>query len=438
MKMTRRHLRKLHPFRALLFLIAVASAMVLSCGEMNFPNPNAPDLENVPIQTLVSGAEAGMRIDYAIYLRAVSVVGREAYYFEPADPRYTGELMFGRPDPGGFIVNRPWSARYRVVADCRFLLDKAEGFSGAEKAGIEGYAKTILAYQLLLNLNYMDENGIKLDFSGDLNIPMASKTEAFAFIETNLDEAYTALQNAGNAFPFQLSSGFAGFDTPEKFAQFNRALRARVAIYQNKYQDALNALDNSFIDPNGAMTLGVYMVYGTGLGDQTNEIYENPEAPFVKFMAHPSFESDAEAGDQRFSNKVFKRTTATTFDDLTTDLAITVTSSAIDRLPIIRNEELLLIRAEANIGLGNLTAAQADINLVRAAAGLAPVTLTDANQAIDQLLHERRYSLFIEGHRWVDMRRFGRLNQLPIDRAGKDKILDKMPIPETELPESGG
>ncbi|NOX37035.1 MAG: RagB/SusD family nutrient uptake outer membrane protein [Calditrichaeota bacterium] len=431
-------LQKTQLFRTILILVGLASLMMLSCGELNFPNPNAPDLENVPIQTLVSGAEAGMRIDYAIYLRAVSVVGREAYYFEPADPRYTGELLFGRPDPGGFIVNRPWSARYRVVADCRFLLDKANNFSGAEKAGIEGFAKTIMAYQLLLNLNYLDENGIKLDFSGDLNAPMASKAEAFAFIEQNLDEGYTALQAAGDAFPFQLSSGFSGFDNPEGFAKFNRALRARVAIYQNKFQDALDALDASFIDPNAPMDLGVYMVYGTGLGDQTNEIYENPEAPFVKFMAHPSFETDAEAGDQRFASKVFKRSDVTKFDDLTTDLAITVTESDVDRLPIIRNEELLLIRAEANIGLGKLADAQTDINVVRQAAGLGPVTLTDADQAINQLLHERRYSLFIEGHRWVDMRRFGRLDALPIDRPDKDKILDKMPIPETELPESGG
>ncbi len=431
-------LQNTYLLRTIRILIGLVSVMVLSCGELNFPNPNAPDLENVPIQTLVSGAEAGMRIDYAIYLRAVSVVGREAYYFEPADPRYTGELLFGRPDPGGFIVNRPWSARYRVVADCRFLLEKANNFSGAEKAGIEGFAKTIMAYQLLLNLNYLDENGIKLDFSGDLNAPMASKSQAFAFIEQNLDEGYAALQDAGDAFSFQLSSGFSGFDTPQGFAKFNRALRARVAIYQNKYQDALDALNASFIDPNASMDLGVYMVYGTGLGDQTNEIYENPEAPFVKFMAHPAFETDAEAGDQRFSRKVFKRSETTKFDDLTTDLAITVTSSDVDRLPIVRNEELLLIRAEAHIGLGNLADAQADINVVRQAAGLGPVTLTDTDQAINQLLHERRYSLFIEGHRWVDMRRFGKLNELPIDRPDRDKILDKMPIPETELPERGG
>ena len=99
-------------------------------------------------------------------------------------------------------------------------------------------------------------------------------------------------------------------------------------------------------------------------------------------------------------------------------------------MPIIRNEELILLRAEANIGLGNLAAAQVDVNVVRAAAGLGPVVLTASN-ALTQLLYEKRYSLFMEGHRWVDMRRYGRLSQLPRDRSG-DVILDKMPKPETE------
>ena len=62
-------------------------------------------------------------------------------------------------------------------------------------------------------------------------------------------------------------------------------------------------------------------------------------------------------------------------------------------MPIIRNEELLLIRAEANIGQGNLGAAEDDINVVRAAAGLGPVDLTSAN-AINQLIYERMFSLW--------------------------------------------
>ena len=123
-----------------------------------------------------------------------------------------------------------------------------------------------------------------------------------------------------------------------------------------------------------------------------------------------------------------------TFDELTTDLGMSIVSSSSASLPIIRNEELILLRAEANIGLGNYATAQTDLDIIRAAAGLASVTITSTN-ALDQLLHEKRYSLFGEGHRWIDMRRYGKLADLPLDRDG-DVIIENFPIPEDEIKEN--
>ncbi len=424
-------------------MVILLFIILSGCHDLDFPNPNAPVVEDVPDQQLVTGAEAGMRVDYAIYLRVVGSLGREVYYFEPADPRYTGNLLRGTPDPGGFLVERPWNGRYSVVRVCNELLKRAANRSGADAAGLNGFAKTIKAYQLLLNLNYMDTNGIKIIQSDDITVPFASKTESFNEIIRLLDEGNSDLAQAGGSFSFSLSSGFDGFNTPATFAQFNRALRARVAAYTQDWQGVLDALAGSFIDPTAPMNKGVYHIYGTSLGDQTNEIFENPSAPFVKLMAHPSFQTDAEPGDMRFATKVVVRDLdengvpdTTKFDNLSSTMGVTITGGSTDPFPIIRNEELLLLRAEANIQLGNLSTAEADINVVRNAAGLASVTLTDQASAIDQLLHERRYSLFMEGHRWVDMRRYNRLDQLPTDRPD-DVVLDKMPRPETELPESG-
>ncbi len=419
-----------------LFILGGWLMLAWGCQTLDIPNPNAPTVEESDIQSLVTGVEAGIRLEIGIYLRVVGILGREVYYFEPADPRYTGELLFGTVDPGGFLLNRPWSARYRTIATCNFLLEKAQSLDPQDQAGVVGFAKTIMAYQLLLNLNYLDENGIRLNFDGDLSKPFATKEEAFAEIESLLDEAFASLNNAGGSFSFKLTDGFSKWNlhTPSGFARFNRALRARVAVYQGKFSDALTALDNSFMDPSGPMEMGAYYVFGIGLGDRPNPIFENPNAPFVKLMAHPTFETDAEAGDQRFATKVMIRQEATTFDNLTSRLAVTLSKSSTDPFPIIRNEELILLRAEANIGLGNLAEAESDINLIRSKAGLPPVTLT-ADNALNQLLHEKRYSLFGEGHRWIDMRRYGKLDELPIDRP-TDKIIDRLPRPETEIKEA--
>jgi hypothetical protein len=412
--------------------ILIVSTLLLgwSCDTLDFPDPNSPVVESATIQSLITGAEAGMRIDLDIYLRDMCVVGREVYYLEPADPRYTGELLRGPLDPGGFLTVRPWNAHYRVIKNCNLLLERDN-----IDQGVSGFAKTILAYNLLMIINMQDENGARLNYDGDITKPVATKEEVFAEIARLLDDGYADLLDAGNEFSFVLSSGFAGFDTPATFAQFNRAIAARVAVYDDRWQDALDALGNSFLDESGDLNTGVYHVYSSGLNDQENEMWEDPNASFVKLMAHPSFETDAEPGDLRFSTKVTVRDTSLpviTYDNLTSNLAPIVWSSSYDPIPIIRNEELILLRAEANIGLGNYSAAEADLNIVRSEAGLAPYSGTDANNALDRLLYEKRYSLFLEGHRLIDMRHYGRLDQLPLDRAG-DAIVT-FPLPETETP----
>ena len=235
------------------------------CEDLDFPDPNAPSTDVATVQTLVTGAEAGMRSSYALYLREVSSVGRETYYLEPADPRYTGELLRGPLDPGGFLVYSPWAARYRVIANCRILITQF-----ADDAGASGFAKTIEAYQLLLVLNMQNENGCKIAPYDGLESEFVSKADGWTEVAALLDAGYADLNSAGSAFSFSLSSGFAGFDTPETFAKFNRALRARVAVYMDDWSVALTALDNSFMDPTKDMSLGAYHVYSSGQGDGTN------------------------------------------------------------------------------------------------------------------------------------------------------------------------
>ena len=147
-------------------------------------------------------------------------------------------------------------------------------------------------------------------------------------------------------------------------------------------------------------------------------------------MAHPTFKDEAEAGDPRYSNKVVERATEITYDGLTSNEAPIMWNSDYDPVALIRNEELVLLKAEATIG-GGTGDGLTEINIVRAAHGLADA----ASGGLTQLLHEKRYSLFLEGHRWIDMRHYGLTDQLPLDRDG-DVVFDSYPRPETEVPGS--
>ena len=72
------------------------------------------------------------------------------------------------------------------------------------------------------------------------------------------------------------------------------------------------------------------------------------------------------------------------------------------------------------------------INVIRNAAGLSDYAggLTPS-ELEDEILYQRRYDLFGESHRWVDMRRFGRLSELPNDRPG-DMVPSAVPIPNDD------
>jgi hypothetical protein len=99
---------------------------------------------------------------------------------------------------------------------------------------------------------------------------------------------------------------------------------------------------------------------------------------------------------------------------------------------VIRNEELILIYAEANIQKSNFPEAVTALNKIRMGHNLPAYSGASTLDALTaEMLKQRRYSLFYEGHRWIDVRRYNLLAQLPIDRAGDD-VWEEFPLPVTE------
>ncbi len=70
--------------------------------------------------------------------------------------------------------------------------------------------------------------------------------------------------------------------------------------------------------------------------------------------------------------------------------------------------------------------------------GLAPTTLTTASSdaaVLTEILYNKRYSLMLEGHRWIDMRRYNRLAELPRDittGVNAHFVARVQPIPQAE------
>lgn len=393
---------------------------------------------------VVNGILSSMRIRIETQVDAVSVLGRDYWRFQSSDPRWVADLLVGNLDNNTFYTTTPYASRYRVVKECNVLLEGLKNvtvndFSEDDKAYIRGFANTIKAYELLSVLNLQYENGIRLDVANIDNLG------PFVKYQDALTEIIKMLQTA--AQDLKLKEG----DDPDviinipntlgvTYYEFNRAITARAAAYAKDYDLVLEALGESFMDLTGNMDKGAYMIFSTAGSDITNLLFfaKNSTASNARIV-HPDFLASAEAGDLRVSNKTSYREAKDkngvlqpnplSVDNLTGDYDVYLYDSLTDAVPIIRNEELILLYAEANLLklTPSVTNALTAINRVRDAASLGDVATVD----VDRLLFERRYSLYGEGHRWYDLRRFGKLDDIVLDRVG-DKVVSQFPIPATE------
>lgn len=426
--------------------ILLCSVILFSnCELEDIPNPNAPTEESfsegasqADVQLLAVGLEAVMRNDLEFHYNTVSLLAREYYDLSGTDPRYTGEILKGPLDNNGFLTTRSYAAWYRVVKSANVLITAVEnssaGFSDNVKNSYYGYAKTLKAYALLMVANRQYTNGIRVDVEDSDNLgPFVDYTQALTEVKNLLNEANTNLANSPATFDFPLSSGFMNFDTPSTFSGFNRALMARVALYQGDNAGVLSFLNDSFFNLSGDLMAGPAHVFGATGNDILNNQFHVLGQSGQEFVIHNSWINDAETGDSRVTDKSFLLTAPATFDGLSATHQIAIYKSNTDPVYLIRNEELILMYAEANIGTNNTEAITA-INIVRNAAGLSNYSGgTSDSELIEEVLKQRRYSLLGEGHRWIDLRRLNRLNAtyVPLDRTG-DNIIDAFPTPFSE------
>ena len=80
-------------------------------------------------------------------------------------------------------------------------------------------------------------------------------------------------------------------------------------------------------------------------------------------------------------------------------------------VPIFRYADVLLLKAEADARLGKVNESMANLNLVRARAGIPLFDKADQPLLIEEVLAERRRELFGEYHRVYDLVRLGRLHE---------------------------
>jgi hypothetical protein len=460
-------------------ILLAAALAVASCTDFfNVPNtdqPNQEDLLTAPTRTKLSAAATGIfasaRGDIQGHIWRIGSLGREGINLSGNNQPDYQEPYF-LPALTGNFGGALWGGRYSAIRGVNIYLTAlarvgSGDVSDAEKAASRGMANTMKALAFLYLVETRDSLGAPVDVDVSITAPPApfvTKDSVYGYALRLLDSARADLARADSTrFPFTLPPGFAGtaqnaedFSLPVSFLKFNRALAAKAGVLRATaagcgapcYTTALTDLSASFVTNSpGDFPKGAYFDFSNAAGDGANGLSEPLNG--VTFFAHPSDSVDAQLQpggqpDQRVINKIVAAQDTQVLGGISIvgqqKFTMYFTGGAADParpIPVIRDEELVLLRAEAEWFTAAKAAAITDINLVRQnAGGLAPtvLTITSPDSAfVTELLYNRRYSLLWEqGTRWIDARRFQRMGDIPKAPPVGGNVAPVMPIPDPE------
>ncbi|MDR5591140.1 RagB/SusD family nutrient uptake outer membrane protein [Christiangramia sp. SM2212] len=344
-----------------------------------------------------------------------------------------------------------WSSAYKIIYMSNSLLDGISNSTGIEAvslAELKGEAKFTRAFSYFYLVNLYGEVPLILtkDYRENALADSNTKQEIYEQIINDLQEAVELLpQSYRNQDRINVNQSVA------------KALLARVQLYLKNWEEAellstqvisqtdtyeiLEDLDQVFLANSRE---AIWQISPAGRGGSLTQTKEGAAFifhPFISSLTHVALTDDLvnsfDLEDQRQSKWIgfhsrsenyhaFKYKDRNSSDNLT------------EYSMVIRLSEMYLIRAEARLMQSNLPGAIADLDVIKARAGLPIISEfrpnMDGEELMDEVIEERRKELFTEwGHRWLDLKRTERSDAVlaPIkpDWEATDRLY---PIPAEE------
>lgn len=396
-------------------------------------------------EAAVNGIYQSMVADF-FYNRVHTVLGETADELVPrtgiANIYSSNEI----PETDG-TINANWGELYKTIYNANNVIEgltKSTSINAVKSKQWIAEAKFLRAYSYFYLTNLWGNVPLVLTTDVDVSalLPQSSQETVYAQILLDLTDASK-----------DLPSDYKNYDQERiratKWAA--EALLARVNLYLERWNEASNHA-SAVINETGN--------YGliTGLTDTNSPfIADNKESilQIPYFNVDYTYEGSSvfttggtlllrkgnalfETGDARKTNW-----TIDINDRLGVFLGIAPRKyqndfgdSPSERSTLLRLAELYLIRAEARVKSNDITGAQQDINAIRNRALLDNTTITNPNQLLDLIALERQREFFAEnGHRWLDLKRTGKLDETLSVLSDKIwKTTDNLyPIPEPAI-----
>lgn len=341
-------------------------------------------------------------------------------------------------------VTELWGSLYRAIYIANFMLERIPGIQGVTTTVRTRAMSTAYFIRGLSNfIGVMTYGGIPkittTNIEDNRNVPRSSEEDMLAFIE---EDFFTALGGFPETSP-----------TPATINNNSvRAALARYYLYRKNWSLAeqyasqvINSgeyeLDEEFSEivlsdfPSESIFEVGYTIADDNDGTNLNTLFVGRREIIPSNQEIITLAS-SESGD-RFGSIDFDVADLKGNDN---GWAVAKYGTAVDdnnNIVVFRLAEMYLIRAEARAFLGLVSgdnSAQTDINVLRERAKAPQIGSVSQSQMIQLIEKERQYELAFEGHRWYDLRRTGRMEQvMPAFNANWKSTFELWPIPQREL-----
>lgn len=358
--------------------------------------------------------------------------------------------------PNTGFPNTLWSNRYATINFANRVLRAFDRlspeFDATEMQTANRIKAQLLALRALCHFdllqyftpdysNPQSPSVIIMDFVPELSdiFPRNTAGEVFEFVNNDLDTAADLIGSTNSGDIFYVNQDVI------------KAIKARVALFEGNYELAgtlageliadyplvTNAVDfeaiwdDTFIDEADSPAAGREVIFALARIQGDNDIAGNFYANETTIDGSPFYEMSNQLYDLYPAADARKSIWVDATSDLTgSDRIILIdkykggpAGLMINHVKLFRTAEMYFIRAEVEARAGNLTGAATSIQQLRAkrfaTAPAAPV-FTSQNEALAEILLERRKELCFEGHRYLDLKRLGGELGIGINRDPRD------------------
>jgi hypothetical protein len=325
-------------------------------------------------------------------------------------------------------VLQMWTEFYSSIYQANSVMEGVNGstaVSDSLKKRLTGEAKFIRAFCHFYLVNLWGDVPLIMttDVSTTSVTPRDSTAKVYRQIVADLQDAQSALPSTYNVY---------GGDRSRATKWSATALLARVYLYMGNWAGAEEQA-NALINNTTLFGLTANTATVTPFLKNSNESiwqffsastatngYAAEGGNFVTSTANYVLRTELynafETGDKRKTNWTRTITVGTVVYPQTYKYRLisstAATAAGIQEFPtVLRLGEQYLIRAEARAQQNNVSSAQADLNVIRARAGLGVTPAADQATLLTAVEKERQVELFCEfGHRWLDLKRTNRLD----------------------------